>query len=131
MKKILLLVGIIVSLITIAQDNYNNVIFKFNNKYEFTNQFQNKTTEKNYSFIISGIESDNQAIKIKQKIGNYRGVLSFSISAPSTNGERNAELKLYKYADHWKYYEFLFSNNGINRIMINNTEYRPSELENN
>jgi len=129
MKNLLLFVGLIIGLATIAQENYNNVIFKFNTKSDFTNQFQNKTIEKNYNFIISGIESDKQATKIEKSISSYRGVLSFSISEPSVNGDRNAELKLYKYADHWKYYEYLFSKNGINKIMVNNREYLPSELE--
>ena len=113
----------------ISQENYNNVVFKFNNKSEFTNQFQNKTDEKNYSFIISGLDSDKQTVKLQEAISNYRGVQRFTISGPNANNERNAELKLYKYADHWKYYEYLFSKNGIKRIAIGNREYLPSELE--
>ncbi len=129
MKNLLVFVGLFIAFVAISQENYNNVIFKFDSKSEFTNQFQNKTVEKNYNFIISGLESESQAIKLKKAISSYRGVQSFTISELNANNERNAELKLYKYADHWKYYEYLFSKNGINKIMIGNKEYLPSELE--
>jgi len=129
MKNLLLIMGLIIAFGAVSQENYNNVIFKFNNKSEFTNQFQNKTVEKSYSFVISGLNSDKQTIKLQKKISSYRGVQNFTISEPNANSERNAELKLYKYADHWKYYEYLFSKNGINKILIGNREYLPSELE--
>jgi len=129
MKNLLLIVGLIIAFGAISQESYNNVIFNFNNKSEFANQFQNKTAEKNYSFIISGLNSEKQSSKLQKAISNYRGVLNFTIAEPNSNNERVAELKLYKYADHWKYYEYLFSKNGINKIMIGNREYLPSELK--
>jgi len=129
MKNLLLIIGLFIGFVAISQENLGNVIFKFNKKSEFIDQFQNKTVEKNYNFVITGLESDKQAINLKKSISNYRGVQSFTISEPTVNGERNAKLKLYKYADHWKYYEYLFSKNGINRIMIGEREYLPSELE--
>jgi len=129
MKKFFLFVALIIAFSAISQEDYSNVVFKFNSKSEFVNQFQNKTIEKQYSFVIVGLVSEKQTIKLQKSISNYRGVQSFTISQPNTNGERNAELKLYKYADHWKYYEYLFSKNGINKIMVGNREYLPSELE--
>ncbi len=129
MKNLLLIVGLFIAFSAMSQESYNNVIFKFNNKSEFVNQFQNRTDEKNYSFVISGLDSDKQATKLQKAISSYRGVQSFTITESNANNERKAELKLYKYADHWKYYEYFFSKNGINKIIIGSREYLPSELE--
>ncbi|GEM_PF-3865626 len=129
MKKIAFVLFVVCSLTTYSQ-NIDGVMFKFNNKEEFTNQFKNNTTEKIYNFLITGILSESESKILEEKISKYRGVLSFTIGIENSNGERLATLKLYNYADHWKYYEFLFSKNGINKIEINGTILKPIELNN-
>jgi len=129
MKNIVLLISIIIAFSAVSQENINNVIFKFNNKSDFVNQFKNKTNEKNYNFTVINLSSDKQAAQLQNSISKYRGVQSFTISEINSNNERTAKLKLYKYADHWKYYEYLFSKNGIKKIIIGNEEYLPSELK--
>lgn len=131
MKKVFFLVtAIVFSSFIYAQNNMNQVVFVFDNIDNFTTQFDNRETPKEFDFIIRNIENDNQLTSLKNNISNYRGVTSITISDADENGERTAHLVLYKFADHWKYYEYLFSKNGIIKIIINNNNYNPAQIGN-
>jgi len=130
MKKLFFLaIALAFSSIIFAQNSMNNVIFIFDNIENFTSQFDNRETPKEFTFKIKELE-DTQLNVLKNNISNYRGVTSISISDANANGERTANLVLYKYADHWKYYEYFFSKNGIYKILINNAEYNPAQIGN-
>lgn len=118
------------SYVGFGQNEANNVEFIFNNLTEFTTQFSDNETPKQYTFNIKNLNADEDVETLKNKISSYRGVTAFSISEPNSNGERTANLTLYKYADHWKYYEYLFSKNGIRIIIINGSIYNPAQIGN-
>jgi len=131
MKQIFILVIVISSyFIGYGQNETNNVKFIFNNLNEFSSQFSNKETPKHFIFKIKNLESIKDVETLKSNISNYRGVTSFSISEPNAEGVRTADLTLYKYAGHWKYYEYFFSKNGIRIIIINGNIYNPAQIGN-
>jgi hypothetical protein len=128
-KTFFLVIAFMFSTFIYAQNNMNKVVFVFDNIDNFTSQFENRETPKEFSFTIRNLE-DSQLEILKNNISNYRGVTSITISDADENGERTADLVLYKYADHWKYYEYFFSKNGIFKIEINNNEYNPAQIGN-
>lgn len=130
MKKTIVILNLLIAFAAMSQQSLENAIFKFNNISEFSSQIDNRDLEKEFNFVVSGVNSDMQFELLKKSISDYRGVVSFSLSDLNNSNERTASLKLYKYADHWKYYEFLFSNNGISKILIGDKLYLPSQLEN-
>ena len=127
MRNLLILFSFLIAFTAISQENYDNVVFKFKSKSEFENQF-NKTSEKKYDFTILGLENNEQATKLQQKISKSRGVESFTISEKDETGIRNAKIKLYKYAYNWVFYEFFFKNNGIKTVIIENIKYNTEGL---
>ncbi len=127
-KAFLLLIAIGFSTLMFAQNNTNNIVFVFDNMDNFTTQVENKETPKEFTFTIKNINSDAEAEALKKKISNHRGVTSISISDANENGDRTANLVLYKYANYWRYYENFFSKNEINKIIINNKEYSPEQI---
>ena len=128
MKKIFIVLFIsTLTLSVFGQNKMSKVVFVFNNITEFTNNFANDETPKEYNFKIQNL-SDKSVQTLTDNISGTRGVESFNISDKDENGDRKANLIVYKYADHWKYYQFLFSRNGINKILINNKEYTPSQI---
>jgi len=128
-KTFFLVIAFVFSTFIYAQNNMSKVVFVFDNIDNFTSQFENRETPKEFSFTIRNLE-DSQLEILKNNISNYRGVTSITISDADENGERTADLVLYKYADHWKYYEYFFSKNGIFKIEINNNEYNPAQIGN-
>ena len=128
-KTFFLVIAFMFSTFIYAQNNMSKVVFVFDNIDNFTSQFENRETPKEFSFTIRNLE-DSQLEILKNNISNYRGVTSITISDADENGERTADLVLYKYADHWKYYEYFFSKNGIFKIEINNNEYNPAQIGN-
>jgi len=128
MKKIFIVLFIsTLTLSVFGQNKMSKVVFVFNNITEFTNNFANDETPKEYNFKIQNL-SDKSVQTLTDNISGTRGVESFNISDKDENGDRKANLIVYKYADHWKYYQFLFSRNGINKILINNKEYTPVQI---
>jgi len=131
MKKLFfLIIAIAFSSFIYAQNNMSKVVFVFDNIDNFTSQFDNRETPKEFSFTIKNLDDNSKLETLKNNISNYRGVSSITISDINENGERTANLVLYKYADHWKYYEYFFSKNGIYKIEINNNEYNPAQIGN-
>ncbi len=131
MKKVfLLLIAIVFSFITFAQNATNNLVFVFEKTSDFTTQFENKETPKEFTFTIQNLNDNSSLETLKNKISGYRGVTSITISDTNENGERTAKLVLYKYANHWKYYEYFFSKIGVYKILINNKEYNPAQIGN-
>jgi len=131
MKKVsLLLIAIVFSSITFAQNTTNNLMFVFEKTSDFTTQFENKETPKEFAFTIKNLNDNSILETLENKISGYRGVTSITISDTNENGERTAKLVLYKYANHWKYYEYFFSKIGVYKILINNKEYNPAQIGN-
>jgi hypothetical protein len=130
MKKIfiVLILGIF-TLNIYSQNKFENVVFIFDKMSDFTNNFSDKETPKEFTFIVKNLSEENLQ-ELQNNISNYRGVTNFTISETNSNNERTANLVLYNYADHWKYYEYLFSKNGIYKIIVNNVEYNPASIGN-
>ena len=130
MKQTLLtFAAILLFTISYGQNEINNVKFIFNNLDDFTSQFSDKENSKFFTFSITDLNNEDAEILLNT-VNNYRGVVKFEISDINSVGSRDASLELYKYADHWKYYEFLFSKNGVRIIIIDGVSYNPAQIGN-
>ncbi len=93
-------------------------IFVFDNKEVISKHFSDKTNNKIINFKIRGLNNKNDISQLKENISNYRGVINFTIDENPVNNEYNATIELYKYADHWMYYKYLFIRNNVSQIIF-------------
>ena len=94
---------------------------------EFTDSFKDKESSKTFNFVIKSA-SDEQITNLKTSIKNVRGVESVEILDIDNSSDKTVNLVLYKYANHWKYYEFFFTRIGVTKIVIEGSEYSPDRL---
>lgn len=98
----------------------DEIVFVFENKTVVENGFVDKANNKVIEFKIRGVKSKAELTQLSNQISNYRGVLSFIVGEKLENNDIPASMELYKFADHWMYYKFLFIKNGINKVIFDN-----------
>ncbi len=106
----------------------NEIVFKFNNKEIISSKFVDKVNQKQIDFTILGLKNKNQVQELEENISKYRGVISFTIGEKTQNNEYPASITLYKYADYWMYYKFLFLNNGIENVIFDDQKMESEKL---
>lgn len=134
-KSLFFLKFLLVIFLVFFQSNasFGQYTFKFDNMEVISDQFDNNVNQKQFDLTILGLENISKVQELEERISNCRGVVSFTIGErlqykDQSVNEYPASITLYKYADHWMYYKFLFINNGIENVIFDDQVMNSENL---
>lgn len=115
------------ALLSFSQTDFSAVSLEFESMTDFTDSFRDKENSKNFQFNIVNA-TDEQVTILKNKMKTLRGVESLQVDDIENSDNKLVNITFYKFADHWKYYEYFFTRLGVNKIVVENKEYLPQTL---